>query len=200
MSEVFNPLDKVNLGRIIGDELIRQPLTNMPPDKFSGSGIYAIYYSGPHRLYEELVLNFMKGNEIPIYVGKAIPEGGRKGVLNSDSLSGMSLFKRLSDHHSSICDVANLKIEDFQFRKLLVDDIWIPLGETVLIQKFHPFWNVLIDGFGNHAPGKGRKDQKRSVWDVLHPGRKWAEKLPSPNVDEVELKKRLSERIAHILK
>lgn len=200
MSEVFNPLDKVNLGRIIAEELIRQPLTSMPPDKFSGSGIYAIYYAGQHRLYEDLVLNFMKGNEIPIYVGKAIPEGGRKGVLNNDSLSGMSLFKRLSDHHGSISDAVNLKIEDFQFRKLLVDDIWIPLGETVLIQKFHPIWNVLIDGFGNHAPGKGRKDQKRSVWDVLHPGRKWAEELPCPIVNESELKKRISERIIHILK
>ena len=174
MSDVFNPLDKVNLGRIIGEELIRQPLSNMPPIKFSGSGIYAIYYSGPNELYGDLVYHFMNGNEIPIYVGKAIPEGGRKGVLNTDSLSGISLFKRISDHHSSICEATNLKIENFQYRKLLVDDIWIPLGETVLIQKFLPIWNVLIDGFGNHAPGKGRKDQKKSVWDVLHPGRKWA--------------------------
>jgi hypothetical protein len=35
----------------------------------------------------------------------------------------------------------------------------------------------VIDGFGNKDPGKRRKDQYRSPWDVIHPGRKFAEKL-----------------------
>ncbi len=31
--------------------------------------------------------------------------------------------------------------------------------------------NKIIDGFGNHDPGKGRYNQLRSRWDKLHPGR-----------------------------
>ena len=30
------------------------------------------------------------------------------------------------------------------------------LGESLLIAKFAPIWNKLIDGFGNHDPDKGR--------------------------------------------
>ena len=59
----------------------------------------------------------------------------------------------------------------------MVEDIWIALGEALLISRFTPVWNTTLDGFGNHDPGKGRKDQRRSKWDILHPGRKWADKL-----------------------
>jgi hypothetical protein len=62
-------------------------------------------------------------------------------------------------------------------RYLTVDAIWIPLGESLLINMFSPIWNVKIDGFGNHDPGSGRKGQKKSQWDILHPGRAWADKL-----------------------
>jgi len=41
-------------------------------------------------------------------------------------------------------------------------------------------WNVLLAGFGIHAPGKGRKKQVCSNWDTVHSGRKFAAKLP-PN-------------------
>jgi len=69
-----------------------------------------------------------------------------------------------------------LDIEDFHCRYLVVEDIWIPLGESLLVAKFAPLWNNLIDGFGNHDPGSGRYNQARSRWDVLHPGRTWARK------------------------
>jgi hypothetical protein len=57
-----------------------------------------------------------------------------------------------------------------------VDDIWIPLGESLLIDRLRPIWNLVIDGFGNHDPGGGRRNQMKSSWDVLHPGRSWANK------------------------
>jgi hypothetical protein len=57
-----------------------------------------------------------------------------------------------------------------------VDDIWIPLGESLLIARFAPVWNSLVDGFGNHDPGKGRYEGLKPRWDVLHPGRAWAVK------------------------
>ena len=54
----------------------------------------------------------------------------------------------------------------------------------MLIRHFQPVWNQVIDGFGNHDPGKGRNQQRRSVWDTLHPGREWAGKLP--NFDPID--------------
>jgi hypothetical protein len=65
---------------------------------------------------------------------------------------------------------------------LVVDDIWIPLGETLIIQRFQPLWNQVVDGFGNHDPGSGRHAGMRPSWDELHPGRRWAEHCqPSKN-------------------
>lgn len=48
-----------------------------------------------------------------------------------------------------------------------------------------PVWNQIIDGFGNHDPGKGRYQQRRSVWDIIHPGREWSKKLA--NFDTIDL-------------
>ena len=118
---------------------------------------------------------------MPIYVGEAVPPGARKGGFGLDALSGNVLFRRLSEHADSISKASNLDISDFHCRYLVVDDIWIPLGEALLIQMFDPIWNKVIDGFGNHDPGRGRYNQQRSAWDVLHPGRPWAKKLrPHP--------------------
>ena len=49
--------------------------------------------------------------------------------------------------------------------------------EAALIRQYHPVWNSCIDGFGNHDPGSGRYDQAKSDWDILHPGRRWADRL-----------------------
>ena len=48
-----------------------------------------------------------------------------------------------------------MDIKTFQCRYLVVDDIWIPLGEALLIAKFSPIWNKVVDGFGNPRPRKG---------------------------------------------
>ncbi len=69
-------------------------------------------------------------------------------------------------------------MKDFYCRYLTTDDIWIPLAEAVLIETFRPAWNKLLDGFGNHDPGKGRYQQQRSPWDTIHAGRAWADRLP----------------------
>jgi len=66
----------------------------------------------------------------------------------------------------------------FSARWLVVEPIWIPLGESIMIARHAPLWNALIDGFGNHDPGAGRVAGIRSRWDTLHPGRTWAEKFP----------------------
>jgi len=104
-----------------------------------------------------------------------------------DARIGSAMYRRLCQHAESIRQTTNLIVEDFRCRYLVVDDIWIPLGESLLIRKFRPLWNVVIDGFGNHAPGSGRYNQQRSPWDVLHPGREWAKRHTTSAKSETEL-------------
>jgi hypothetical protein len=175
----FNPLDKRHLGESVGQVMLRQPvmcLTDL--ERFNGAGIYAIYYSGDFPAYEPLAERNKDGRFLaPIYVGEAVPKGTRKGG-NLESGSGAALYNRLKQHRSNI-EATNLDVADFHCRYLVVDDIWIPLGESLLIAKFSPLWNKLVDGFGNHNPGKGRFKGLRPRWDVLHPGRPWADKCES---------------------
>jgi hypothetical protein len=171
----FNPLDKQNLGHSIAEALLDRSVLSLPPDVFEGAGIYAIYYTGNFPAYKTIAIkNRDHRFETPIYVGKAVPKGARKGGLGVDAHTGDVLFKRLVEHAKSIQVTVNLKLDDFHCRYLVTDDIWIPLGENLLIEMFKPLWNQLIDGFGNHDPGGGRYNQQRSPWDVIHPGRNWA--------------------------
>jgi hypothetical protein len=85
------------------------------------------------------------------------------------------IHKRLLEHKKSIEAVENLN--DFFCRFLLVDDIWIPLGESLLIEKTKPLWNIVVDGFGNHYSGSGQYNQQISAWDTIYPGRSWTKKL-----------------------
>ncbi|MDR0477285.1 MAG: Eco29kI family restriction endonuclease [Desulfobulbaceae bacterium] len=179
----YNPLDKMNIGGSVADALlasVTHPMNGLRP--FIGAGIYAIYYTGDFRAYKPLAEKNKNGEfQSPIYVGKAVPPGARKGNFGLDAEPGPSLYKRLQEHVESLHSAENLKIEDFFCRFLVVDDIWIPLGESLLIAKFAPVWNKLIDGFGNHDPGKGRYEGMRSKWDTLHPGRSWANKCAIRN-------------------
>ena len=176
--EPYNPLDKSNLGTSVADALLARPVVNLPPEPFLGAGVYAIYYAGSFAPYQQIARsNRDSSYVVPIYVGKAVPSGARKGGYGLDSNPGDALSRRLREHASSIEQANNIQLGDFRCRHLVVDDIWIPLGESLLIDRFSPIWNTLIDGFGNHDPGSGRRNQARSRWDVLHPGRIWADRL-----------------------
>lgn len=176
----YDPLDRKHLGMSVARALLETTaLPIVMTESFPGAGIYAIYYVGDFPPYEAVAAQNKDGKfACPIYVGKAIPKGARKGLLGLGEDPGHALYKRIKGHSGSIKDADNLRIEDFYVRYLVVEDIWIPLGESLLIQRYQPIWNVLIDGFGNNPPGRGRTDQKRSLWDTLHPGRGWARKLP----------------------
>ena len=174
----YNPLDKRNLGASVAEALLfRMAYPLQALEKFNGAGIYAIYYAGDFKVYQPMARHNRNDSPMaPIYVGKAVPPGARKGGFGLDDTPNQSLYNRLAEHAESISLALNLDIADFRCRYLVVDDIWIPLGESLLIAKFAPVWNTLIDGFGNHDPGKGRYNGLRPRWDVLHPGRGWAEK------------------------
>lgn len=186
-SELFNPLDKRNLGKSIANAIFeREPCSLNAIESFEGAGIYAIYYKGTFPLYEKIAGKNKHSLVQPIYAGKAVPEGARKGGLGLDVPSGTYLFKRLNEHRKSIEASTNLDIKDFYCRFLAVDDIWIPLGESLLIESTKPLWNIVVDGFGNHDPGSGRYKQQKSSWDVLHPGRLWAERLePGKKLEDI---------------
>jgi Eco29kI restriction endonuclease len=185
---VYNPLDKKNLGVSVRDAMLAQPISALPPaNSFGGAGIYAIYYAGDYEHYQRIAAqNIGDAWEQPIYVGKAIPAGARRGGLGLDAPTGNVLFKRLREHADSIAQSPNLNLADFACRFLVVDDIWIPLGESLLIESFRPLWNMVVDGFGNHDPGAGRYQQRRSPWDILHPGREWAERC-QPGLPEADI-------------
>ena len=187
-NRIFNPLDKENIGKSVSAAILSQPVIPLQElQEFIGAGVYAIYYRGDFPLYRKITDANIEKFTCPIYAGKAVPQGARKGNVILDSLSGNDLYRRLNDHKKSILATSNLNINDFYYRYLIVDDIWIPLGESVLIQQTKPLWNNVVDGFGNHDPGSGRGKQQRSPWDMLHPGRTWAEKLAEgKSVKEIE--------------
>jgi len=172
----YDPLARINLGKSVAEALLDQPvhaLTDLP--RFDGAGIYAIYYAGDFSPYAPMSEANRDEFHWPIYVGKAVPSGARRGGALAGATSGQSLFGRLRDHRNSVAEVeraeGGLRLADFHARFLIVDDIWIPLGESLMISRFRPLWNGYLDGFGNHAPGAGRYQGERPLWDTLHPGR-----------------------------
>lgn len=169
----FNPLEK----RHLAESIVRFMEADRPcgalgsVETFDGAGVYAIYYSGDFPAYGPLREANRDGCRIPIYVGKAIPKGGRVGGWNFETSTGPVLSTRLRQHAESIRQTTNLSIEHFKERHLSIADVFIPLAENLLIEKYHPLWNVVVDGFGNKDVGDRRRQMAKSVWDELHPGR-----------------------------
>jgi hypothetical protein len=180
----FDPLARINLAASAAEALLeRDPEALGTLEPFIGAGVYAIYYVGDYEPYKVLKSANENGQWLaPIYVGKAIPSGGRKGGLGLTPPAKPYLFKRLTEHAESIRSASStLSIDDFFCRFLVVEDIWIPLVENLMISRFAPVWNNPVEGFGNHDPGKGRYNGLCPRWDVLHPGRAWAPKCkPRP--------------------
>lgn len=194
----YNPLDLEALGQSLLRELERheiRKLTELMP--FAGSGIYALYYTGKADPYTEMGdLNRRRGCQIPLYVGRSKDSGARQGLSPFQPVTNSVLFSRVKEHKKSIESAANLEVKDFAVRVLVVMPIWIPLAETMAIRQYQPLWNSHLQGFGIHAPGKGRVGQRQSQWDALHPGRAFAHALPkSAAKSQAELLARLREAV-----
>ena len=194
----YNPLDKINLARSIEGEILKrncEPLVST--DEVVGAGVYAIYFRGSFAPYAPLAQANRDACLVPIYVGKAIPKGGRKGGISSISMAkSTALMSRLRKHAATVRSTLTLDIADFRFRYLVLDDIWIPLGENILIETFKPLWNVAVEGFGINDLGAGRSAQKRSPWDVLHPGRGYADRLTGGGSDALAVIGRIEDHFA----
>ena len=116
----------------------------------------------------------------PIYVGKAVPKGWRQSrVADDPNAQASELHSRLREHSGNIKKVSGIELADFSCRLVILEGAasdMIGTIEAALIKLHKPLWNTSMDGFGNHTPGKGRFEQAKSDWDVIHIGRTWAEK------------------------
>ena len=159
-----------------------------PPVRFVGSGVYALYYTGDFEVYAKVADPNQKTCTLPIYVGKAVPPGWRTARATGEVTP--DLYRRLREHAKSIQQVSNLRVDTFRCRFMILgrleSDLVVPV-EAEMIRRYRPLWNTVVDGFGNHDPGKGRYNQARSEWDILHPGRYWAGRLTgeSPRLKDI---------------
>jgi hypothetical protein len=188
-SSTFEELIKDTIRFFNGTPVQFLPLST----KFHGTGVYAIYYIGRSEYYTEISeLNRLEFRQ-PIYVGKAVPSGWRQGKDSKPGVITFELYRRLNEHSRSISQVDNLNLADFACRFMILEDSanhLISTVEAALIRNYKPIWNTQIDGFGNHDPGSGRYNQAKSDWDIMHPGRPWADKCigPSSDIGRVEEK------------
>lgn len=167
---IFEPSDPRLIGHFVALALLardRRPLAR--GRKFYGAGVYAIYYTGDFEPYTPI-----SGTETPIYVGKADPPVGARTVVEQET----KLWSRLDEHRKSIEKGAGLDIADFECRALAVQSGFQAAAENHLIRVFQPLWNNemrIMFGIGKHGDSAETRSNKRSPWDTLHPGRRWAE-------------------------
>jgi hypothetical protein len=176
----FDPADPDTAGRLVALALIAQdrvPLGRVA--RTYGSGVYAIYYCGDHPLYAPV-----SGTETPVYVGKADPDNPNARTPREQ---GPRLFGRLKDHRRMIETVGAyaereamphpLRLDDFEARRLVCATNAQLVAERHLIAMFRPIWNNEIGicwGISKHGDAATTRANKRSPWDVMHPGRAWA--------------------------
>jgi Eco29kI restriction endonuclease len=185
---VFDPSDPKVVGRFVALALVsqeRMPLAGIEP--FYGSGVYALYYKGPFKLYAPI-----SGTETPIYVGQAAPV---QANARRPTEQGSKLSSRLNEHLKNILKAKeSLEINDFDCRALVVQSGWETAAEDYLIHLFQPIWNSetkILYGLGKHGDKATTRTNKRSPWDTIHPARKWAAetvedaKTPSQVADEL---------------
>jgi hypothetical protein len=187
---VFDPSNPNVAGRIVGITMIaqnRKPLANL--ERFYGSGVYAIYYNGNFPAYAGITKR-----EHPIYVGKADPaDPAAKTAMEQ----GDRLANRLNDHRKNIAKAEKtLRLDDFDYRAIVVQTGWQTAAEDYLIHLFRPIWNSEVGisyGFGKHGDAPETRANLRSPWDTLHPGRDWAHR--DPNMKDTKPKKQIVEEI-----
>ena len=177
----FDPADPKTVGRMVSLALLAQPMIPLSSIKSAyGSGVYAIYYAGDHPLYLAI-----SGTETPIYVGKADPQNDD---ASNPREQGAKLTARLLEHAGTIATAAAysdrlpeglnpIRLEDFNCRRLVCATNAQLVAEKHLIRTFWPLWNAETKacwGMSKHGDAATTRANKRSPWDVVHPGRQWA--------------------------
>lgn len=166
---IFSLNDPKIIGEVIVYKLEQEPKNPIEIiQPFYGSGVYAIYYHGSFPAYAAIA-----NTNCPIYVGKA---GPKQATAESPKAQGTSLYGRLSEHRGkSIEKASNLNVAEFTCRYLVVQSGLEKAAEDFLIGRYVPVWNEeakVCSGLGKH--GDIARAEKSS-WDILHPGRPWAD-------------------------
>ncbi len=177
----FDPADPKAIGRMVSIALLAQPLVPLQDVKPAyGSGVYAIYYTGEHPLYSPI-----SNTETPIYVGKADPASDDASTAREQ---GVKLTGRLIEHAGTVATaevysnslpagLSPIYLSDFKCRRLVCATNAQLVAEKHLIRTFWPVWNSETKacwGMSKHGDSAGTRKNKRSPWDVVHPGRPWA--------------------------
>ena len=178
------------------------PVLPLPLCKsFKGAGVYALYCiakKGLYRTYGERINR--TSYDVPIYVGKAVPSGWRQNRI-IDANEETTLYSRIRQHTESIRQGKGLNVGDFACRFVILEGEtanMIAAMESAIIAEHAPLWNSVIDGFGNHDPGKRRVSGKRPQWDCLHPGRPWAMRMIGEEFSVPELRRRVTDYLVGV--
>jgi hypothetical protein len=169
----------------------KRPLDKLVDTPFFGSGVYAIYYHGKA---EKAYLPLSR-TETPIYVGKADPRNPQAETVEEQ---GQSLYARLKEHSKSIAK-ASLPLVDFHYRAAPIQTGMQAAVEDFMIRLFRPIWNKEIKicyGIGKHGDSAKTRANKRSPWDTMHPGRKWAASTKSDQMSRNEIESRIANHFA----
>lgn len=153
-SKPFDPLAVENVGVTLAVQLVTQVPSPMPPTtRFSGAGVYALYYAGSHKAYRKLVKLDEGRFRYPIYIGKAVRENAKQGFSPRPETRS-KLYDRICEHAASIEAVGAIDLKDCRCRFLVLNDAYIALAESVMIRVFRPPWNGM--GFGSKVVGNPR--------------------------------------------
>ncbi|GFE50386.1 hypothetical protein So717_21390 [Roseobacter cerasinus] len=170
---IFDPSNPNYMGRFTAAALLIQPRHPLAEvEKFYGAGVYALYYKGDFPAYEKI-----SGKETPLYTGKADPKIAH---AENPTEQGESLSRRINEHRKSIELVSGeggISLDDFEVRYLVTASGFQVTAENFLINYFKPIWNKetkICFGIGKHGDDANTRKNKKSPWDTLHPGRKWA--------------------------
>jgi len=113
------------------------PVCKFPPEeRFTGAGVYAIYYIGKTGLYAKFGQEINRQDyRLPIYVGKAEPTGSRKGDLE----------EQLTTIKTLILGIRGLRLKDFRLR-IVDESSCVIYGDvyTSIKRKYRPIWNRLM--------------------------------------------------------
>ena len=170
----FNNQEKRNL-----DKLIDSP--------FYGAGVYAIYYHGK----TEKAYLPLSCAETPIYVGKADPKNPKAETVEEQ---GQALYSRLKEHAKNIAKT-NLHLADFCYRAAPIQTGMQAAVEDFMIRLFRPIWNKEIKicfGIGKHGDSAKTRANKRSPWDTMHPGRRWAVHTKADQMNRAEIETKIA--------
>jgi hypothetical protein len=113
--KAFNTLDKAGLAKSLADAPGSAAPVALPPPRFSGAGVYALYCNGAFKAYSLPAEKDRGRREYPIYIGKASPHGTRKGVAEGET-GHASLCDRLNQHANSVRTAEGLDTGDFSCR------------------------------------------------------------------------------------